>query len=198
MNERSPHAIWKAKGAAKLPPGIDLQSGRNDLNPKRRGLTVGLPIAFRSVVIYRRRKRLGEPFKPVNLCRSQTLAVIVPPVEPSPKDLFVGTAKGIQRFDWVGILKRPGSSRPLGWRKQMVCSPLPKCSADGRVSSLFLVRNLGDSGRDMVEEPAPLVKIDDEDRVGPSRTGDYGIVDPRQERLPVTDVRVWVVIRPVT
>jgi len=85
MNERSPHAIWKAKVAAKLPPTIDLQSGRNDLKPKRRSLTIGLPIAFGSVVIYGRRTRLGEPFKPVDLCRSQTLAVIVPPVEPSPE-----------------------------------------------------------------------------------------------------------------
>jgi len=85
MNERSPHAIWKAKGAAKLPPGIDLQSGRNDLNPKRRGLTVSLAITCGSVVIYGRRTLSGEPFKLVNLRPSQTLAVIVPPVEPSPK-----------------------------------------------------------------------------------------------------------------
>ncbi len=75
MNERSPHAIWKAKGAAKLPPGIDLQSGRNDLNPKRRGLTVSLAITCGSVVIYGRRTLSGEPFKLVNLRPSQTLAV---------------------------------------------------------------------------------------------------------------------------
>ena len=99
MNERSPHAIWKAKGAAKLPPGIDLQSGRNDLNPKRRGLTVSLAITCGSVVIYGRRTLSGEPFKLVNRRPSQTLAVIVPPVEPSPKGRGNGSDRRFEK--WV-------------------------------------------------------------------------------------------------
>ena len=46
---------------------------------------VGLPITCGSVVIYDLRTPSGEPFELVNLRRSQTLAVIVPPVEPSPE-----------------------------------------------------------------------------------------------------------------
>ena len=42
--------------------------------------------------------------------------------------------------------------------------------------------------RNMVKKSAPLVKVDDQDRVRPLRAGDNRVVDFREKRLPVANV----------
>jgi len=102
-------------------------SARNDLKPKRRGLTISLPIPGGPVVIYDPGALPGEPFKPINLPRSQTLAIIVPPVEPSPK----GRSKPTKIHHWhYDVESVSGFCRAHELREQDVDSMNERVSVD--------------------------------------------------------------------
>ncbi len=50
------------------------------------------------------------------------------------------------------------------------------------------------AGRDVVEEAAPLVEVDDEHRLGPGRAAGDRLVDIGQETLPDPDVAVRMIV----
>ena len=58
------------------------------------------------------------------------------------------------------------------------------------------VRNRRGRGRHVVEEPAPLVEIDEQHRPLPRRTRADGGVDPIEERLAGPDVAEGMIVRP--